>query len=58
MTSLSEELVEVVAPLLIEDGLFLTRDVETYKAKLATGAMKAEDWLMAVENALAKEEAQ
>lgn len=58
MTPLSEELVEVVAPLLIEGRLFLAGDVETYKAKLAAGTMKAEDWLMAVENALAKEEAQ
>jgi len=58
MKSLSEELVEVVAPLLIEGGLFLAGDVETYKAKLVAGSMKAEDWLMAVEKALAKEEAQ
>lgn len=58
MKSLSAELVDVFAPLLVEDKLFLPGDAEKYKAKLAAGAMKAEDWLMAVEKALAKEEAQ
>jgi hypothetical protein len=58
MKSLSEQLVEVVAPLLVEDKLFLPGDAEKYKAKLAGGTMKAEDWLMAVEKALTKEEAQ
>lgn len=58
MKSLSAELVDVLAPLLVEEKLFLPGDVEKYKAKLAAGAMKAEDWLMAVEKALAKEEAQ
>ena len=58
MKSLSAELVGVLAPLLVEEKLFLPGDVEKYKAKLAAGAMKAEDWLMAVEKALAREEAQ
>jgi hypothetical protein len=58
MKSLSAELVDVLAPLLVEDKLFLPGDVEKYKAKLAAGAMKAEDWLMAVEKAWAKEAAQ
>lgn len=58
MKSLSAELVDVLAPLLIEEKLLLPGDVDKYKAKLADGSMKAEDWLMAVENACAKEEAQ
>ncbi|CAM5316315.1 hypothetical protein [Thauera mechernichensis] len=58
MKSLSAELVDVLAPLLVEEKLFLPGDVEKYKAKLVAGSMKAEDWLMAVEKALAKEEAQ
>lgn len=55
MKSLSEELVEIVAPLLIQGGFFLATDFDTYKAKLAAGTLKAEDWLMAVENAMTKE---
>jgi hypothetical protein len=58
MKSLSEELVEVIAPSLVKDKLFLPSDAEKYKAKLAAGTMKAEDWLMALENGLAKEEEQ
>ena len=58
MKSLSAELVDVLAPLIVEDKLILAGDVEKYKAKIAAGAMKAEDWLMAVEKAWAKEVAQ
>ncbi len=58
MKSPSEELVEGVAPLLVENKFFLPDDAEKYKAKIAAGAMKAEDWLLAVEKALAKEDAQ
>ncbi len=56
MMSPSEELVEVVVPFLVANKLFLPGDAEKYKAKLAAGTMKAEDWLMAVEKALAKED--
>lgn len=58
MKSLSQELVESLAPLLEESKLFLVDDVERYKAKLAAGTMKAEDWLVALENALERESAQ
>jgi hypothetical protein len=58
MKSPSEELVEGVAPLLVENKFFLPDDAEKYKANIATGSMKAEDWLLAVEKALAKEDAQ
>lgn len=51
----SEELVETISPLLVEHKLFLPDDAKKYKPKIACGTMKAEDWLMAVENALAKE---
>lgn len=51
----SEELVEIISPLLVENKLFLPDDAKKYKAKIACGTMKAEDWLMAVEKALAKE---
>jgi len=54
MKSPSEELVEVIAPMLVEGGLLLQKDVEQYKAKIAAGTMKAEDWLLATEKALAK----
>lgn len=51
----SEELVEIISPLLVENKLFLPDDAKKHKAKIACGTMKAEDWLMAVEKALAKE---
>jgi len=54
MKSPSEELVEVIAPMLVDGGLLLQKDAEKYKAKIAAGTMKAEDWLLATEKALAK----
>lgn len=54
----SEALAEGIVPLLIETKLFLAEDAENYKGKLATGGMKAEDWLLAVEKALDKERSQ
>jgi len=54
MKSPSDELVEMIAPLLVADGLLLLADVENYKAQIAAGTMKAEDWLLAAEKALAK----
>ncbi len=56
MKSLSEELIEIIAPLLVANKWFRPDDAEKYKAKLAAGTMTAEDWLMAVENASTKEE--
>lgn len=55
MKTQSEELVETMMPLLVADGHLLQEDVLKLKTKLATGGMKSEDWLLAVENALEKE---
>ena len=54
MKSPSEALTEVIAPLLISGGLLLPEDVEKSRAKIAAGTMKAEDWLLAAEKAVAK----
>lgn len=51
MKSPSEELVEIIAPKLVQCGLLLAGDADKYKAKLASGSMKSEDWLLAVEKA-------
>lgn len=56
MKSPSEQLVEVIIPLLEQEGLFLPEDAKRYKDKLATGTMKAEDWLLAVQKSLDKKE--
>ena len=54
MKTPSEELVELIAPLLVNGGLLLSTDVEKYKANIAAGTMKAEDWFLAAEKALEK----
>jgi hypothetical protein len=54
MKSPSEELTEVIAPLLISRGLLFSEDVKNSRAKIAAGTMKAEDWLLAAEKAVAK----
>lgn len=54
MKSPSEALAEAIAPLLVDGGLLLPEDVEKSQAKIAAGTMKAEDWLLATEKALAK----
>ncbi|MDA8152551.1 MAG: hypothetical protein M0003_07515 [Acidithiobacillus sp.] len=54
MKSPSEELAEVIAPLLEGKGLLLPEDIAKSKAKIAVGTMKAEDWLLAAEKAVAK----
>ena len=54
MKSPSEELAEVIAPLLEGKGLLLPEDIGKSKAKIAAGTMKAEDWLLAAEKAVAK----
>lgn len=58
MKTQSEELVEVIAPLLVSSGLLLPEDGMKQKAKLASGGMKPEDWLLAIEKALEKENSQ
>ena len=58
VTTPSEALTEVILPLLVQGKLLLPEDVAKYKAKLATGGMKSEDWLLAVEKAFDKEHSQ
>lgn len=55
MTTPSEALTEVIAPLLVQGKLFLPEDAAKCMVKLAAGGMKPEDWLLAVEKALDKE---
>lgn len=55
MKTPSEELVEVIAPLMVESGLVLPDDADRYKEKIASGRMSSEDWQLAVEKALDKE---
>lgn len=54
MTTPSESLAHLIAPLLVKGKLFLEEDALKYKAKIATGAMKPEDWLLAIDKALTK----
>ena len=54
MKSPSEELVEALAPLLHADGLLLSEDVLTLTGKIALGTIRAEDWFLAAEKAIAK----
>ncbi len=54
MKSPDEELIELIFPSLIEEKLFLATDLERYKEKIATGSMKEEDWLLAIEKAIDK----
>lgn len=58
MKTPSEELAELILPLLAESKLLLPEDADKYKTKMASGTMKAEDWLLAAEKALDKETAQ
>lgn len=57
MKTPSEQLVEMIAPELVKAKLLLPEDAEKYRGKLASGTMKSEDWLMAVEKAMDKEDA-
>lgn len=54
MKSPSEELVEIIAPLLVQENLLLPEDMAKNKAKIAAGTMKPEDWLLAAEKATIK----
>lgn len=55
MNNPAEALTDLIAPLLIERKLFLEEDSQKYKAKIAAGTMKPEDWLLAIEKALEKD---
>ncbi len=55
MKSPNEELIELIAQKLLGDCLLLHDDMEQYKAKLISGMMKSEDWLLVVEKAIDKE---
>lgn len=55
MTTPSEALADLIAPLLVERKLLLQEDAQKYKAKIAAGTMKPEDWLLAIEKALDKD---
>jgi len=54
MTYPSEALTDLIASLLVERKLFLQEDAQKYRDKIATGTMKPEDWLLAIEKALQK----
>jgi len=54
MKTPSEELADLISPLLAHAGLFIPEDAAKYKPKLAAGSMKSEDWLLAIEKAQAK----
>lgn len=55
MKNPSEALTDLIAPLLVKHKLFLQEDALKYKAKIAAGTMKQEDWLLAIEKALDKD---
>lgn len=55
MKTPSEELAEKIVPLLTGSRLFLAEDATRNKIKIASGSMKAEDWLISIEKALDKE---
>ena len=50
----SEELVEIITPLLVDGGLLLAEDAMKHKAKFVAGTMTAEDWFLAAEKAAQK----
>jgi hypothetical protein len=54
----SEALTEEIMPLLIQGKLFLPEDAAKYSAKLASGNMKSEDWLLVIEKASDKVDGQ
>ena len=54
MKNPSEALTDLISSLLVERKLFLEEDSQKYKAKIAAGTMKPEDWLLAIEKAREK----
>lgn len=55
MTTLSESLTSLITPLLEKEKLLLPEDAQKFKANIAAGTMKQEDWLLAIEKAIDKE---
>lgn len=55
MTTPSESLANLIAPLLVKEGLLLEEDALNCKAKIASGAMKPEDWLLGIDKAMNKD---
>jgi hypothetical protein len=55
MKSPSEELVEAIVPLLVQDQLLLADDLQRFKEKIARGLIKQEDWFLMAEKAMQKE---
>jgi hypothetical protein len=55
MTTPSDELADLITPLLVERKLFHPEDAQKYRAKISAGTMKPEDWLLAIEKALDKD---
>lgn len=56
MTTPSEELAERVAARLVKEGLILRDDEDRLRKKLADGTAKADDWKIAVEKTVLKQE--
>jgi hypothetical protein len=54
MRTPSEEVTEAVICAINEKGLLLPDDGDKLKAKIAAGTMKAEDWFLAAEKAVAE----
>lgn len=50
----SEEVTESIVRILKDKQLFLPDDSDRLKAKIATGTMKTEDWLLAAQKAADK----
>lgn len=56
MTTPSEQLAEIVVNRLPKEGLLLESDAAKLQSKLEKGTLKSEDWRLAVEKVLLKEE--
>ncbi len=55
MKSPSNELVELIVPLLTGAGLMLQEDLLKYAEKIVAGSIKQEDWFLMAEKAMQKE---
>ncbi len=51
----SELLAEKISNLLVEKGFVLSGDAKKLEKNLATGKLKSEDWRLAIEKAIDKE---
>lgn len=54
----SEQIVDLILPLLLQAELILSEDAKQYASKLSAGSMKAEDWLLAAQKSLDKKKRQ